>query len=276
MTAVGSNLEELYLAYDFCDEGLDQNRGPTTTALSGTSYQLFDSKATVPELSLDFDAEGTVSWCRRSQVSGKAPYSAVEVRPGTFFVDWLSVDDHRLSVSLVLRHSDGGAALMWNQLPHGEHAKPNLFERIRNTHDLSAARADVHNLGINATPMGKFAKPTSDLVGKRVLCSYGSGSFEHVYLNQDVFCWHCVAGSGAGAADVDPYHQFRVDDNLYLLVWREKIAPAIGVVLLDFDCMRSNGKLHYEKLTKPGTVVNYLVGAQLTLLNETSYQATMA
>ena len=74
-----------------------------------------------------------------------------------------------------------------------------------------------------------------------------------------------------GAAETDAAHYFKLGEKLYLLIWREKLLPAVGVIVVDLDSMRSTGKLYYEKLTALGAPLNVQVGARLTLLNETRY-----
>ena len=103
--------------------------------------------------------------------------------------------------------------------------------------------------------------PTDELVGKRVQYVYSqTEAYEHIYLNEDLYTWQCLRGSEQGLADTDRCHYRRIADGLYLFVWREKVIPTLGVVLVDWACKRSNGKLFgYEgsdfgALDHPGLV----------------------
>lgn len=74
-------------------------------------------------------------------------------------------------------------------------------------------------------------------------------SFEHIYLNEKLYTWHCMAGIEKGLADTDRCHYYKIagsgtgsDAGLYLFIWREKIIPTLGMVLVDFSRMKTTGK----------------------------------
>lgn len=258
--------EELFLTLDSCDTGMDENRHAETEALTGERIELFDDRE--PVLQLEFAHHGRIRWQRTGEAARQSRCTATELRPGVFFLDWLAPDDPRTSTSVVLDRNTDAATVLNHHLPQPGRARPDLYERIVDTNDLSAVRVREEHLGVGG-PRGVPAPPTTtDLVGKRLLCDYGTDVYEHIYLNEWLYCWHCLSGPGKDAAEVDECRYHRLADELYLLVWREKIAPAVGVVLLDLAQQRSTGKLHYEKLTR-GSFVNCPVGARLQLLNET-------
>ena len=67
--------------------------------------------------------------------------------------------------------------------------------------------------------------------------------YEHIYLNEEFYTWHCLLGSEKGLADTDRCHYLKLGDDLYLFVWREKIVPTLGAVVVDFQAMRTMGKI---------------------------------
>ncbi|MFC4564854.1 MoaF C-terminal domain-containing protein [Nocardiopsis mangrovi] len=265
------DLRSLYLSYEFCDAGFDGNRLPLSDRLAGTGQVLFAPGASSPGLRVDFTTGTELTWQDGEGAPQRSAYRAVEVRPGVFYVDWSRPGDRSRSVSLVLDVPGARASVLRSALPGAADARAGLYERILDRDDLSAVDVDVRGMGIGRPPPADPHPRSTDLVGRRVLCAYGSSTLEHVYLNEHLFCWHVVSGGGAGAADVDPCAHYRIADDLYLLVWREKLAPAVGMVLLDFARRRSTGKLFYDRLTEPGTITDYLVGAELTVLNHTRY-----
>ena len=63
----------------------------------------------------------------------------------------------------------------------------------------------------------------------------------------------------------------RLGDQLYLFVWREKIIPTLGVVLVDWAAERSTGKLFGYEGSDFGAVVSTPIASQAHLLNVTTY-----
>jgi hypothetical protein len=118
---------------------------------------------------------------------------------------------------------------------------------------------------------------TDDLVGRRVEYTYSATErYEHVYLNEDFYTWHCLLGAEKGLADTDRCHYFKLRDDLYFFVWREKIVPTLGAVIVDFQAMRTMGKIFGHAASgveqaPTGGVADFPVGAHARLLNITSH-----
>ena len=75
-----------------------------------------------------------------------------------------------------------------------------------------------------------------------------------------------------GLADTDRCHSFKLGDRLYLFVWRERVVPTLGVVVVDWREMRSYGKLcGYESSEFGGPVANARIASVATLLNVTEH-----
>ena len=95
--------------------------------------------------------------------------------------------------------------------------------------------------------------------------------YEHIYLGPESYTWHCLKGNEKGLCDTD-YCRFRkIDDNLYLFVWQEKIVPTTGALLLDFNAQRSCGKIVGYQGREAGELCNFKVGAKAVRLNCTAY-----
>jgi hypothetical protein len=114
--------------------------------------------------------------------------------------------------------------------------------------------------------------PTGELIGMRNLYTYSATErYEHVYLNENFYAWQCLSGVEQGLADVDRCHYFAIDKNLYLFVWREKIIPTLGVVMIDLDRLKTDGKIFGYKGNRFDAVSNFPVGAHAQILNTTRY-----
>jgi hypothetical protein len=115
-------------------------------------------------------------------------------------------------------------------------------------------------------------RPTDDLVGKRVQYVYSQTEvYEHIYLNQHLYTWQCLRGAEQGLADTDRCHHRLIADDLYLFVWREKVIPTLGVVLVDLSAMRSNGMLFGYEGDDFGALSTTPISSRATLLNVTTY-----
>lgn len=58
---------------------------------------------------------------------------------------------------------------------------------------------------------------TSELIGMRNMYTYNPKErYEHVYLNEQFYAWHCLDGVEKGLADVDRCHYIKVSEQLYL------------------------------------------------------------
>ena len=96
-------------------------------------------------------------------------------------------------------------------------------------------------------------------------------AYEHIYLNENLYTWQCLRGSEQGLADTDRCHYRRIADELYLFVWREKVIPTLGVVLVDWAAKRSNGKLFGYEGSDFGALSTTPIASVATLLNVTAY-----
>lgn len=200
-------------------------------------------------------------------------YAAMTPREGLYLVDYLPGGTLE-SIDVVLDLRGGIATTLIGRLPGPTEAQRPLAERAAAGLELTAVAAKF----ISARIDGPFAvdtprhEPTRDLIGRRVEYTYSPHErYEHIYLNERFYTWQCLDGREKGLADTDRCHYLRVDDDLYLFVWREKIVPTLGVVLLDYQAMRSAGKIC--GLREPGSeeLANFPVGARARIVNLTTY-----
>lgn len=213
---------------------------------------------------------------RRGEGSEEA-YRATRVREGIYFVDYLLHQERASSVSLVLDLNAGVATALLGRLPTEEEARTPLLDRIARGEDLTGVTATFLAGAVDRpfAPETSRHDPTGDLVGRRVEYTYSATErYEHVYLNPDFYTWHCLAGSEKGLADTDRCHYLRLAQDLYLFVWREKIVPTLGVVVVDFRALKTTGKIFGYEQGNFERLVNFPIGAYARVLNVTREGAT--
>ncbi len=107
---------------------------------------------------------------------------------------------------------------------------------------LTAVEARFVFARLDAQP-GPLPGFTDALIGMRDQYTYSpTERYEHIYLNNNLYAWQCLDVE-KGLADVDRCHYVQVAEDLYLFVWREKIIPTLGVILIDLQQMRTDGKI---------------------------------
>ncbi|KIW20996.1 hypothetical protein PV08_01575 [Exophiala spinifera] len=187
-------------------------------------------------------------------ISGEAEYRAFEVRPKIFFIDFYK-PEYEEEVSIVMNIEKGQTVVAISGFREVDGVK-------RTYTKFSDARLEGYD---GSQPY----KMTDELIGKHILYRYtGTDVYEHVYLNQGTFTWHCLGGTEKGLADTEPCKMLKLDERLYLLFWTEKIMPVESVVVIDLERMRSTGRFFCWD-PKPAKYVHTLFGSYATILADT-------
>jgi len=220
-----------------------------------------------------FDKE-SVHWQMADNHShGSAPYRATSIRPDVYFVDFLKTEDgQHYSVSLVLDMQARAFTAVLGQLPHAQALESSLYTRARASLPLTQVSAEFLHGSIN-TPWHEGACPhtaTRELLGLRNRYRYSPTEvYEHIYLNENFYTWHCLQGVEQGLAETDLCHYWKITEQLYLFVWREKIIPTLGVVLIDLAQHRSDGKICGWKDDQFGELTNFRMASHCETVNQT-------
>ena len=239
----------------------ENNCLPRSAALSGRSLQLqFEDGSSID---LNFlDADG-LAW-KTTQNAGHAQYLATEPRPGVFFVDYVDTPGKPHCTSLVLDLAQNIVTCISGTLPtQGDTAIP-VLQLIAQGLELTRVEAVVRHGAIGhpcsaATPRHA---PTRELIGRRVRYTYSPTElYEHIYLNDHFYCWQCLKGAERGLADTDRCHYYKLADRLYLFIWREKIVPTLGIVVVDLEQLRTTGKIFGYQGEHFHALSNFPVGA---------------
>ncbi|HSW57617.1 MAG TPA: MoaF C-terminal domain-containing protein [Dehalococcoidales bacterium] len=201
-------------------------------------------------------------------------YVAMRVAPQIYFVDFVIKPVTNVSVSMALDPDTGRATVVKATIPDIQNIEFSFRQRLGKDADLISIQ-----LEINHAVIGHFSPDepvpshprTMDLIGKRIKYTYGHDRvYEHIYLNERFYAWHCLKGAEAGLGDTDISDYFKVAPDIYLFIWREKIMPTFGLVLINLRDMRSNGKTFGLDIAA-GQYLNFTMGAVAELLNETRY-----
>lgn len=160
---------------------------------------------------------------------------------------------------------------MYGKLPDETQARLDAFSRVEQGLPLTAVEVEFRFGTLDdaiATPPGF----TDELIGMRNMYIYSpTERYEHIYLNDNFYAWQCLEGVEKGLADVDRCHYVKVTEQLYLFVWREKIIPTLGVVMIDLQAKRTDGKILGYQANDFAALSNFAVGAYAQVLNTTVY-----
>lgn len=205
-----------------------------------------------------------------------AVYTAVSPRDGIYVIDFVKSYGDTVSMTTVLDLNKGIATTMEGILPTREEVEISLFERGDKGLPMTSVRASFQHAAVNAPFTNETAKHefTSELVGERIKFQYSSNdAYEHIYLNDKFYVWHCLSGIEKGLCDTDRCYYLKLDEKLYWFTWCEKVVPTIGTVVEDLaeGAMRSYGKIYGYEGYDMGRVTNFPVGSYATLLNRTEY-----
>jgi hypothetical protein len=226
----------------------------------------------------EFVTRDTLNWTASgpgAAESGSESYVATSPREGIYFVDFVKAGSRPpCSVSIVADLNQGVATVVTGQLPAAEDAHASILRRAQQQQELTPVAAEFAAATIDRAydAAAPHHRPTTDLVGLRLQHRYNPHEvYEHIYLNEKRYAWHCLSGIEQGLADVDRCHYYKIASNLYLFVWREKIVPTLGAILLDLDRMKTTGKIFGYADDALTAVSNFQVGAYSKLLNRTEH-----
>lgn len=248
----------------------DNNKLARTSDLVGKVIRLTGLEGAETEIT--FETAETLTWQRANDSQrGTEHYSATSLRDSIFFIDYISADT---SVSIVLDVARNLFTCVAVCMPSEEQIEKSLFKRAAEGQELTSVEPTIVSGRLAGSDQNgsEIHHPTTELVGKRVMYTYSKTEcYEHIYLNSSFYTWHCLEGVEKGLGDTDRCHYIKIDQNLYLFVWREKIVPTLGVVMIDLDRRKTTGKILGYEGQNVGTLSNFAVGAHARILNVTSY-----
>ncbi|WP_160162927.1 MoaF C-terminal domain-containing protein [Halococcus hamelinensis] len=256
-------------------EGYGANRMEATDSLSGREFTLnFEDDSSVRYEFIDGETlKWTVMGGTGGEESAEGSYNATLPREEIYFVDFMKTDEERTSVSLSLDFERGVATAVTATIPSSKEEMPTLLlENAMADESLSAGEYEVRSATIDEpfTDSAELHGRTNELTGKRVKYTYSDNSiYEHIYLNDGCFVWHCLEGEEKDIAEATPCTYYEIADSLYLLVWGEIVLPVIGVILIDLRALKTTGKMLCDDKNDFENAVNIPMGAHAEPLNVT-------
>lgn len=254
----------------------DSNILSTVGDFAGQSLRLHFADGTVIDHAFETasDLKWTVIEGAAAGQSGVDTYRATSVRDGIYFIDFIKQSERATSVSLVVDVKRELFTAVIGTLPTETETRLDAFSRVEQGLELTAVKAVIAHGTLNrpVTPADPLHQSTSELIGMRNLYTYSlTERYEHIYLNENFYAWQCLDGVEKGLADVDRCHYFKIDTNLYLFVWREKIVPTLGVIMIDLDRLKTDGKIFGYQGNNFAGLSNFPVGAKAQVLNTTRH-----
>ncbi|MCW2388549.1 hypothetical protein M2333_001595 [Sphingobium sp. B11D3B] len=241
------------------DMDLGKNRQESTTILAGQDIQLDhdDGAALILRFGID-----RVTWemsGAAEPASGGAPYDAVEVRPGIFFVH-IAEAERKLGLTHVIDREQGRAITVWDQLIEGESAMRRLVRPAR-----------IAGSTVDYLPIAE----SRELIGRRAYCQYSEeAALEHVYVNSRAILWQWLILPSDPRFDalrtevgIEAVSMCKVGDELFLLALHDGGSIEL-TLLMDFAQGRNVGQLFGG--TERG-IVSRPVGAKIIPLGYIDY-----
>jgi len=257
-------------------KGISEDTLPMDDLLAGRSLSLHAEDGTVTALS--FSQGGRLAWEVTAGPgagdAGEETCLTTRPREDVAVVDYVASSRRATAVTIVLDLQRSAATTVVGTLPTAEQAARSAFALATDGAELTLVATSIVPAVIDGpfVPGAHPHTPTDELVGKRVQYVYSeTEAYEHIYLNEDLYTWQCLRGAERGLADTDRCHYRKLGEELYLFVWREKVIPTLGVVLVDWERRQSNGKLFGYEGGDFGALSTTQISSQATLLNVTSY-----
>ncbi|NAZ77628.1 hypothetical protein GTQ99_19750 [Kineococcus sp. T13] len=230
---------------------------PDCEALTGQSFQAhFDGGST---LSISLDGAHTVRLreesAQRALREVVAAAAVKEVDDGLYLLHAALGEPADEALVVVLDVSSGAVTVVRSTLlDDAAPGSPRVHEDVR-TGALAGSSARHER--------------TSELVGARVQYVYGpDNAYEHLYLTEAAYTWHCLAGAERGLADTDRGRVWKLREEVYLFTWQEKVVPCDGIVAINFRRGRSTGRI-WGLDTETGETNAIAMGARETVLSRT-------
>ena len=257
-------------------QGISEGTLPEDDVLSGRTFTLAPEDGAVVRLAVE--GSGGLAWevvdGPAAGQRGRESCRVTRPRDEVVVIDYVASSERATAVTIVLDLAAAAATTVAGTLPSADQVTRSAFELATRGEELTPVAVSIAPSFIDSPWIAGAHPhvPTSELVGKRVEYVYSrTEAYEHIYLNENFYTWQCLRGSELGLADTDRCHFRRIGDELYLFVWREKIIPTLGVVLVDWQRKVSNGRLFGYEGSDFGELSTTTISAQATLLNVTTY-----
>ncbi|MFJ9900662.1 MoaF C-terminal domain-containing protein [Streptomyces sp. NPDC091280] len=184
-------------------------------------------------------------------------YEVFEVAENLYFLRAQAVLDGCRSRSVILDLEDGRALAIDSKIGETKvPGEPKVGQRFR------------HGALVDSPSDTRFT-PSRELVGRRIMWAYSpTDVYEHIYLNENWYVWHCLAGEEFQQAEVDPCVMYGIRDDVHLLAFGERALPIGAVMVLNLSTMRSYASMLGEE---GGSLSAFAFGAIGTEISDSRF-----
>ena len=241
---------------------------PYNNHLDGKTFTL--NTACGQHITCQFEQQ-QITWLSSNEQKIQSSYRVSSLRESFYFIDFI---DNQTSYSTVLDLKHHSFTTIVGRLPCEQDCNESLYQRTLTHQELTLVNIELLQGSVNQPYDNQTIchKETDELIGVRNLYHYSpTESYEHIYLNQNFYTWHCTKGVEAGLTDTDRCHYYKLDTDLYFFIWREKIIPTLGIVIIDMQHHRSDGKICGYATGELTNLTNFPVSSYCKLINKTTY-----
>lgn len=207
-------------------QGFSEYRLPQIEEIVGQTY------------TLNYETVKIIDRAEDKEEKTSAIYTAVSPRKNIIMIDCVCSYGDTKSLTTVIDLNKNIATTLTGLLPNREEVLISQFERGDKGLPLTSVKGIFEHAAVNTAFTEETEKHefTTELVGERIAFQYSSNDmYEHVYLNENYFTWHCIKGIDKGLCDTDRCFYLKLEDNLYWFIWMEKVVPTIGTVVEDLS-----------------------------------------
>jgi hypothetical protein len=209
-------------------------------------------------------SEQHLTWTE-AEGSRRLEYQAFSLGQQLFFADAMPTAPDRRSMTMVWDLAAMRILVIETTYPTPDEAQTAVLTRLAKTGSQSAVRTRYRQGGIGLARPSSFER-TGALIGKHLRYRYSSThEYDHFYHSEKYYSWFCRAGPDRGLGDFEECEVFELRDQVYLVSWREKLLPCVGIMVENHATMRSVGKICGADAYS-GELANTRVGASIRLI----------
>jgi len=242
---------------------LGQNRLSESARLRGRTLK-FHFQQTPAHMS--FDHQRGAKWqglpLDAEVAQGEGAVNVVEAAPELYFIE-LSLPPASLqSAILIVDERLGHVELVQTRVVPG---------RKQDGHATNIVQALYQGCLDGVTLNSPVPHITDELIGKRALSIYSPNlAVEHIYINSQWYTYHIIGGDRHGDCDCDEATFYKLRDEVYLVLFREKAVDVGIIFVFDTKVWHSTG-MAVGMVNKSGRFNSAPIGARMHLLSHTHY-----
>jgi len=193
---------------------------------------------------------------------GQGAVNVVEAAPELYFIELALPSEHLQSGILIVDERLGHVELVQTRVIPG---------RKQNGHATNIVQTLYQGCLDGVAIDSPVPHITDELIGKRALSIYSPNlAVEHIYINSQWYTYHIIGGARHGDCDCDEATFYKLRDEVYLVLFREKAVDVGIIFVFDTKLWHSTG-MAVGMVNKSGRFNSAPIGARMQLLSHTRY-----